>query len=51
MIVWGGFTYGTRVHVNTGGRYDPSSDSWTATNTADAPRPDALTRQSGPVAR
>ena len=23
--------------VNTGGRYDPSTDSWTATSTTDAP--------------
>ena len=36
MIVWGGwdenFTF-----LNTGGRYNPSSDSWTATNTTDSP--------------
>jgi hypothetical protein len=32
MIIWGGAGY-----VNTGGRYSPSSDSWTATSTASAP--------------
>jgi uncharacterized delta-60 repeat protein len=37
MIVWGGTSSdGTNV-VNTGGRYNPSTDSWTATSTADAP--------------
>jgi N-acetylneuraminic acid mutarotase len=37
MIVWGGFTYGSPFYLNTGGRYNPSSDSWTVTNTAGAP--------------
>ena len=40
MIVWGGngqdFFSST---LNTGGRYDPATDSWTATNVADAPSP------------
>jgi N-acetylneuraminic acid mutarotase len=31
MIVWGG------NGLNTGGRYNPSTDSWIATNTANAP--------------
>src|SRR6266508_6235700 len=31
MIVWGGFL------LNTGGRYNPSTDSWTATSTTNAP--------------
>jgi N-acetylneuraminic acid mutarotase len=37
MIVWGGegtLGYG---YLNTGGRYDPSTDSWTATSTTNAP--------------
>jgi hypothetical protein len=34
MIVWGGYN-GTRT--NTGGRYNPGSDSWAATNTTNAP--------------
>ena len=39
MIVWGGFFVdgGGGHYVNTGGRYDPSADSWTATSTANAP--------------
>jgi len=34
MIVWGG-----NPPVNTGGRYNPSTDSWTATSTTNAPSP------------
>jgi len=33
MIVWGG----TPGPLNTGGRYDPGTDSWTATSTTNAP--------------
>src|SRR6266550_3896268 len=35
MIVWGGFD-NTNV-LNTGGRYNPTTDSWTATSTTSAP--------------
>ena len=35
MVVWGG-NDGTNV-VNTGGRYDPATDSWTPTSTTNAP--------------
>ena len=35
MIVWGGDAY--RAVLNTGGRYNPSTDSWTATSTTNAP--------------
>jgi hypothetical protein len=35
MIVWGGLNYPT--YFNTGGRYNPSTDSWTATSTTGAP--------------
>jgi hypothetical protein len=35
MIVWGGSNSG--VAFNSGGRYNPSTDSWTATNTTNAP--------------
>jgi N-acetylneuraminic acid mutarotase len=35
MIVWGGID--STGNVNTGGRYNPSTDSWTATSTANAP--------------
>src|SRR5947207_11795743 len=34
MIVWGGVG---GSYFNTGGRYNPSTDSWTATNTTNAP--------------
>ena len=40
MIVWGGaYVSGIVVYLNTGGRYDPSSDSWVATSTTNAPAP------------
>ena len=35
MIVWGG--YNGASALNTGGRYNPSTDSWTATSTTNAP--------------
>ena len=38
MIVWGGYYYsGGEYYLNTGGRYNPSTDSWTPTSTTDAP--------------
>src|SRR4029077_13786328 len=38
MIVWGGFfNDGSNHYLNTGGRYNPSTDSWTATSTTGAP--------------
>src|SRR5206468_4419545 len=41
MIVWGGYFYdfinGVPRHLNTGGRYNPSTNSWTATSTTNAP--------------
>ena len=38
MIVWGGTTdYPSPTSFNTGGRYNPSTDSWTATSTSNAP--------------
>jgi len=40
IIVWGGdFSDGTTHYLNTGGRYNPSTDSWTATSTINAPDP------------
>src|SRR5207249_2234372 len=39
MIVWGGYRFdqsGTH-YLNTGGRYNPSTDSWMATSTTSAP--------------
>ena len=40
MIVWGGFSFdgtGNEIYLNTGGRYNPNSNTWTATSTANAP--------------
>jgi N-acetylneuraminic acid mutarotase len=39
MIVWGGYFFdGTYVqYLDTGGRYNPSTDTWTATTTINAP--------------
>lgn len=40
MIVWGGGSSGADLEpLNTGGRYDPATDSWAATNTTGAPDP------------
>ena len=36
MIVWGGANY-PAGDLNTGGRYNPTTDTWTATSTANAP--------------
>src|SRR2546423_11406064 len=38
MIAWGGRAPGgTILDLNTGGRYNPGTDSWTATTTNNAP--------------
>ena len=37
MIVWGGYEDSTGTYVNTGGRYDPATDSWLSTSTTGAP--------------
>jgi N-acetylneuraminic acid mutarotase len=37
MIVWGGDNCFLSCDVNTGGRYNPSTDSWTATSITNAP--------------
>ena len=38
MIIWGGFTFSSSPPtLNTGGKYYPSTDSWIATSTANAP--------------
>ena len=36
MVVWGGYDAQLR-YLNTGGRYDPATDTWTATSTVGAP--------------
>jgi N-acetylneuraminic acid mutarotase len=37
IIIWGGFDGDTGFFLNTGGRYNPITDSWTATSTSNAP--------------
>jgi N-acetylneuraminic acid mutarotase len=37
MVVWGGLLAVSPYETNTGGRYDPSTDTWTATSTVGAP--------------
>ena len=37
MIVWGGQIENPLSNTNTGGRYNPSTDSWTSTSTTNAP--------------
>jgi N-acetylneuraminic acid mutarotase len=37
MIVWGGFHDFPVTSLNSGGRYDPITDTWTATSTIGAP--------------
>src|SRR5205085_3894020 len=37
MIVWGGYDFVTSETTNTGGRYNPATNSWTATTTINAP--------------
>lgn len=39
MIIWGGRGFSINPLLNTGGRYNPVTDSWQATATADAPTP------------
>jgi hypothetical protein len=49
MIVWGGSTdinSPLTTRLNTGGRYNPATDVWTATNTTGSPTP-----QQFPVSR
>jgi hypothetical protein len=36
MVVWGGLA-SPSTYFNTGGRYNPGTDGWTATNTSNAP--------------
>ena len=42
MIIWGGFTLSPPYRLNTGGRYNPATDSWTATSLINAPVPRTL---------
>jgi N-acetylneuraminic acid mutarotase len=38
-IIWGGYSYDSGTVVNTGLRYKPANNSWTAMNTNGAPSP------------
>ena len=37
MIVWGGYNFDSQTYLNTGGRYNPGANSWTASSTSNAP--------------
>jgi hypothetical protein len=37
MIIWGGTDQNNHPRFNTGGRYNPSADNWTATSITNAP--------------
>jgi len=37
MIVWGGSIFSYPYYANTGGRYNPETDTWMATSTSDGP--------------
>src|SRR5206468_816163 len=38
MMIWGGFFYdGIAHYLNTGGRYNPSTDAWTAVSNTNEP--------------
>jgi N-acetylneuraminic acid mutarotase len=40
MIIWGGYYYDAGSHyVNTGGRYNPTTDAWAATSMTNVPPP------------
>lgn len=39
MLIWGGRACGNNCNVNSGGRNNPETDSWTATSLANAPSP------------
>ena len=45
MIVWGGGTLSFVPPFNTGGRYDPATDSWRPTSTQNAPSERALSHR------
>jgi hypothetical protein len=38
VLVWGGYdSVSSNMYLQSGGRYDPETDSWTPTSTGDAP--------------
>jgi N-acetylneuraminic acid mutarotase len=38
MIIWGGYNNGSADYFNSGGRYNPQTDSWIPTSTNGAPK-------------
>jgi len=42
MIVWGGINFSPPYRLNTGGRYDPATDSWISTSLVNTPVPRTL---------
>jgi N-acetylneuraminic acid mutarotase len=52
MIVWGGRPAGAGYpNTNTGGIYNPATNSWTATGTTEHRRPASSRRRCGPARR
>ena len=52
IIIWGGWDgFGGNTVFDTGGRYNPNTDSWTATSTAIAPAARAIHKQCGPAVK
>ena len=49
MIVWGGYSGTQDRFLNTGGRYDPSTNHWSATSTVNAPSPREVSQATGAV--
>ena len=44
MITWGGYDVDNSLYLNTGGKYNPTSNTWVATSTTNAPPGLALHR-------
>ena len=44
MIIWGGYDVDNNLYLNTGGKYNPTSNTWVATSTTNAPPGLALHR-------
>ena len=49
MIVWGGYSGTQDRFLNTGGRYDPGTNHWSATSTVNAPSPREVSQATGAV--
>ena len=52
MIVWGGLFFdGSDHYLNSGGKYNPNTNTWTATSTANAPDGRTFTPRFGPAVK